>query len=61
MVRAEVFDQLQEYLRFVFLADRSIMAIVRFRLAGIGLIVEHHIEAWLQGTHRLDEECGGCQ
>ncbi|MNY07398.1 hypothetical protein D3C86_1402000 [compost metagenome] len=57
VVDFEMLDQLQQDVRFVFLGQRLVVAVVRFRLAGVGLIVEHHIELAVEVFDRLGE-CG---
>ncbi|MCY1299053.1 hypothetical protein D9M70_485670 [compost metagenome] len=61
MVGAEAFDQFQQNLCLVFLADRLAVAVMRLRLASVGLVVEHYVEQRLQITHRLGKKCGGCE
>lgn len=59
MVGAELFDQFEQDAGLVFLGDRLVVMVVRLRLAGIGLVVKHHIELGTQVFDRLREGCGG--
>ena len=61
VVDLKLFDQLQQDDGFIFLADRPAMAVVRLGLAGVGLIVKHHIELWLQVLDGLRKGGGGGQ
>ncbi|MNP35851.1 hypothetical protein D3C76_1292020 [compost metagenome] len=53
MVGGEVVDQLEEDLPLGFLGQQPLVAVVCLGLAGIGLIVEHHVELRVQAAHRL--------
>lgn len=61
VVGTVVVDQLEQDRRFVFLGDGREVAVVWFRLAGIGQVEGHHIELRLQVLDRLGERGGGRQ
>lgn len=54
-------DQVEQDRRFVFLADAVVVAVVRPRLAGVGLVEEHHVELGGEVFDRLREGGGGRQ
>ena len=61
MVGFEVLDQAEEDARFVFFADRPAVVVMRLGLASIGLVVEHHVELWVQVFDGLGKGRGGGQ
>ncbi|MNI75162.1 hypothetical protein D3C73_1312910 [compost metagenome] len=61
MVGLEVLDQLKQDMRLVFLADQAFLAVMCLGLAGVGLVVQHDVELWVQVTYGLGERRRGGQ
>ena len=59
MLGGEVVDELQEDLAFDFLRQHFLVAVMYFRPARVGLIVQNHIELWVQAFDGLGEGCCG--
>jgi hypothetical protein len=61
VVGVEVLDQLKEDVRLGLLGDQPFLAVVGLGLAGIGLVVQHHVELRVQVTYRLCKRGRGGQ
>lgn len=61
VVGTEVLDQLEQDVRLGLLGEQAFLAVVRLGLAGIRLVVQHHVELRVQVAHRLGEGRRGGQ